>query len=185
MKTKQIFQSLHFNVAPSNPLVAWFSNDNNKMRARRNDGKTVLFAKIGSLRNRTAGRLTTAEWRKMSRKIGNAQSRATFFLHSAVLSVPAVLLRNVYFQPTFWLSQLSLLLKFPNCSISYDVTMAAILPYQTNPFWIESCLKKETWRWERGHPYTFATCAVTNRCSAKMYCFVSKGSPSLFSSASS
>ena len=32
---------------------------------------------------------------KMSRKTGNAQSRATFFRHSAVLSLPAVLLRKV------------------------------------------------------------------------------------------
>ena len=32
---------------------------------------------------------------KMSRKIGNAQSRATFFRHSAVLSLPAVLLRKL------------------------------------------------------------------------------------------
>ena len=31
----------------------------------------------------------------MSRKIGNAQSRATFFGHSTVLSLPAVLLRKV------------------------------------------------------------------------------------------
>ena len=31
----------------------------------------------------------------MSRKTGNAQSRATFFRHSAVLSLPAVLLRKV------------------------------------------------------------------------------------------
>ena len=31
----------------------------------------------------------------MSRKIGNAQSRATFFRHSAVLSLPAVLLRKL------------------------------------------------------------------------------------------
>ena len=30
---------------------------------------------------------------KMSRKIGNAQSRATSFRHSAILSLPAVLLR--------------------------------------------------------------------------------------------
>ena len=32
---------------------------------------------------------------KMSRRIGNAQSRATFFRHSAVLSVPAVPLRKL------------------------------------------------------------------------------------------
>ena len=32
----------------------------------------------------------------MSRKIGNAQSRATFFRHSAVMSLPAVLLRKLY-----------------------------------------------------------------------------------------
>ena len=32
---------------------------------------------------------------KMSRKIANAQSRATFFRHSAVLSLPALLLRKV------------------------------------------------------------------------------------------
>ena len=32
---------------------------------------------------------------KMSRKTGNAQSRATFFLHSAFLSLPAVLLRKI------------------------------------------------------------------------------------------
>ena len=32
---------------------------------------------------------------KMSRKIGNAQSRATFFRHSAVLNLPAVLLRKL------------------------------------------------------------------------------------------
>ena len=38
---------------------------------------------LASLRNRTAGRLRTA---------GNAQSRATFFRHSAVLSLPVVLL---------------------------------------------------------------------------------------------
>ena len=31
----------------------------------------------------------------MSREIGNAQSRATFFRHSAVLSLPAMLLRKV------------------------------------------------------------------------------------------
>jgi len=31
----------------------------------------------------------------MSRKIGNAQSRATFFRHSTFLSLPAVLLRKV------------------------------------------------------------------------------------------
>ena len=31
----------------------------------------------------------------MSRKIGNAQSRATFFRHSAVLRLPAVLLRKL------------------------------------------------------------------------------------------
>ena len=31
----------------------------------------------------------------MSRKIGNAQSCATFFRHSAVLSLPAVLLRKL------------------------------------------------------------------------------------------
>ena len=31
----------------------------------------------------------------MSRKTGNAESRATFFRHSAVLSLPAVLLRKV------------------------------------------------------------------------------------------
>ena len=31
----------------------------------------------------------------MSRKIGNAQSRATFFRHSAALSLPAVLLRKL------------------------------------------------------------------------------------------
>ena len=31
----------------------------------------------------------------MSRKIGNAQSRATFFRHSAVLNLPAVLLRKL------------------------------------------------------------------------------------------
>ena len=42
---------------------------------------------IGTLRNRTAVRLRTAELRiKMSRKTGNGQSRATFFRHSAVLS---------------------------------------------------------------------------------------------------
>ena len=51
---------------------------------------------IGTLRKRTAGRLRTPEWRiKMSRKTRNAQSRATFFRHSAVLSLPAVLLRKV------------------------------------------------------------------------------------------
>ena len=40
---------------------------------------------------------------KMSRKIGNAQSRATFFRHSAVLSLPAVLLRKLpnVTRPTF------------------------------------------------------------------------------------
>ena len=32
---------------------------------------------------------------KMSRKIGNAESRATFFRHSAVRSLPALLLRKV------------------------------------------------------------------------------------------
>ena len=32
---------------------------------------------------------------KKSRKIGNAQSRATFFRHSAVLSLPALLLRKL------------------------------------------------------------------------------------------
>ena len=32
---------------------------------------------------------------KMSRKIGNAQSRATIFRHSAVLSLPAVLLHKL------------------------------------------------------------------------------------------
>ena len=32
---------------------------------------------------------------KMSRKLGNAQSRITFFHHSAVLSLPAVLLRKL------------------------------------------------------------------------------------------
>ena len=31
----------------------------------------------------------------MSRKTGNAQSHATYFRHSAVLSLPAVLLRKV------------------------------------------------------------------------------------------
>ena len=50
---------------------------------------------LGSLRSRTAGRLRTAEWGKMSRKIGNAQSPATFFRHSAVLSLPATLLRKL------------------------------------------------------------------------------------------
>ena len=34
---------------------------------------------LGTLRNRTAGRLRMVEWQKMSRKTGNAQSRATFF----------------------------------------------------------------------------------------------------------
>ena len=57
---------------------------------------SASYVIIGTLRNRTAGRLRTAEWRiKMSRKTGNAQSRATFFRHSAVLSLPAVLLRKV------------------------------------------------------------------------------------------
>ena len=37
------------------------------------------------------GRMT----KKVSRKIGNAQSRPTFFHHSAVLSVPAVLLHKL------------------------------------------------------------------------------------------
>ena len=50
---------------------------------------------LATLRNRTAVRLRTAEWRiKISRKTKNAQSRATFFRHSAVLSLTAVLLRN-------------------------------------------------------------------------------------------
>ena len=66
------------------------------LRARGNVMSNNVSATIATLRNRTAGRLRTAEWRiKMSRKTGNAQSRAIFFRHSAVLSLPAVLLRKV------------------------------------------------------------------------------------------
>ena len=59
------------------------------------NGKSCRLLKIGSLRNRTAGPLRKAECRKMSLKIGNAQSSATFFSHSAVPSLSAVLLRKL------------------------------------------------------------------------------------------
>ena len=47
---------------------------------------------LESLRIRTVGRQNDE---KISRKIGNAPSHATFFRHSAVLSLPAVLLRKL------------------------------------------------------------------------------------------
>ena len=60
------------------------------------DAEVGHFTFLGTLRNRTAVRLRTAERRKrISRKTGNAQSRATFFRHSAVLSPTAVLLRKL------------------------------------------------------------------------------------------
>ena len=53
----------------------------------------VWHATLENLRNRTTERL---------RKTGNGQSRATFFRHSAVLSLPAVLLHKVF---TVWNNQ--------------------------------------------------------------------------------
>ena len=55
---------------------------------------------LATLRNRTAVRLTQdgRMTYKMSRKSRNAQSRATFFRHSAVLSLTAVLLRKIGMQ---------------------------------------------------------------------------------------
>ena len=53
---------------------------------------------IGSLRNRAAGRLRKGEWRKKCGArlyIPNLESYAISFRHSAVLSVPAVLLREL------------------------------------------------------------------------------------------
>ena len=51
---------------------------------------------IGSLRNRTAVRLRTAEWRKnVARDCAFLVLRDLFIRHSAVLSLTAVLLRKV------------------------------------------------------------------------------------------
>ena len=51
---------------------------------------------IGTLRNRTAGRLRTAEWRKnVARDCAFQVLRDIFIRHSAVLNLPAVLLRKV------------------------------------------------------------------------------------------
>ena len=51
---------------------------------------------LGSLRNRTAVRLRTAEWRKnVARDCAFLVLRDIFIRHSAVLSLTAVLLRKV------------------------------------------------------------------------------------------
>ena len=60
---------------------------------RKDDDRPARL--IGSLRNRTAGRLKTAELRKMLRETEHSQSYATSFPHFAVLSVPVVLLRKL------------------------------------------------------------------------------------------
>ena len=54
-------------------------------------GAWAVLELTGALRNRMVGRLRPND-EKMSCKIGNAQSRATFFRHAAVLNLPAVLL---------------------------------------------------------------------------------------------
>ena len=50
---------------------------------------------IETLRNRTPGGLTTQNDEKMLRMTGNAQSHATLFRHSAVVSLRAVVLHKV------------------------------------------------------------------------------------------
>ena len=66
----------------------------------------------------------------MSGKTGNAQSRATFFRHSAVLSLPAVLLRKVPNEPmkTFVSGQSSIMSehKTKDC--------AGLWPFSTSRF---------------------------------------------------
>ena len=62
------------------------------MRLRVDGRKRIL----GTLRNRRAGRLMTAEWRKnVARDCAFPVLRDVFIRHSAVLSLPAVLLRKV------------------------------------------------------------------------------------------
>ena len=71
------------------------SNIKNKFWAR-NWMYVGLYLTIGSLRNRTAVRLRTAEWRKnVARDCAFLVLRDIFIRHSAVLSLPAVLLRKV------------------------------------------------------------------------------------------
>ena len=55
-------------------------------------GAWAILELTGALRNRMVGRLGRQNDEQMSCTIGNAQSRATFFRHSAVLNLPAVLL---------------------------------------------------------------------------------------------
>ena len=57
-----------------------------------------ILVTIGHQGAYATGRLEDSEWQndeKMSRKIGNAHSHATFFRHSAILSLPVVLLRKL------------------------------------------------------------------------------------------
>ena len=60
----------------------------------------VLFATLETLRNRTAGIVTTND-EKMSGENVHSRSCATFFLHSDVVSLPAVLLRKVSISVTW------------------------------------------------------------------------------------
>ena len=62
---------------------------------------------IETLRNRAAGRLRTSEWPK---NVAQERECATFFRHSAVVSLPVVLLRKVstlciVHAPQLWFSQ--------------------------------------------------------------------------------
>jgi len=56
---------------------------------------TSFYLTLGSLPNTAAGHSGRQNDEKMPRKIGNAQSHATFFRHSAFLSLPAVVLRKL------------------------------------------------------------------------------------------
>ena len=58
---------------------------------QKKNAMIIMVTILGSLRNRTAGRLRAAEWRKnVARGCAFPISYATSFRHSAVLSVPIV-----------------------------------------------------------------------------------------------
>ena len=99
------WDALRINLALQLTLYCYLDHSGAGERrvAPRKGRRETLGTRLHSSINKGAYAIGRQDDEKMSRKIGNAQSRATFFRHSAVLSLPAVLLRKLpnATRPTF------------------------------------------------------------------------------------
>ena len=91
------WDALQINLALQLTLYCYLDHSGAGERrvAPRKGRRETLGTRLHSSINKGAYAIGRQDDEKMSRKIGNAQSRATFFRHSAVLSLPAVLLRKL------------------------------------------------------------------------------------------